>query len=154
MSFSPAAIANKFWRLAAAQGRQLTPMQVQKLVYFAHGWHLGLSSRPLSWEHPQAWLYGPVFPSLYQDVKQWGGGPIPQPIIEFSEVEDPFAIALIERVWDVYGDKSAAQLSQMSHDPKGPWKQARDKSNGARGVPIHDADVQRYFANLSANDDR
>ena len=149
MPYPPAVIANCFWGLAAAEGEQLTPMQIQKLVYFAHGWHLGFGRGPLSSERPQAWLYGPVFRSLYQAVKQWGGGPIQQPIRASWVIDDAFARSLIERVWEVYGDKSAAQLSQQSHASDGPWKNARIASDGERGAIIADEDTKRYFAKLS-----
>ena len=149
MLYPPAAIANRFLELAAAEGKQLTPMQIQKLVYFAHGWHLGFGRGPLSSESPQAWLYGPVFPSLYQAVKQWGGGPIQQPIRAPWVIDDAFARSLIERVWVVSGDKSAAQLSQMSHASDGPWKNARIASDGEHGAIISDEDTKRYFAKLS-----
>ena len=149
MPYPPATIANKFLELAAAEGKQLTPMQIQKLVYFAHGWHLGFGRGPLCSESPQAWLYGPVFPSLYQAVKAWGGGPIQQTIRAPWVVDDEFAIALIRRVWDEYGDKTAAQLSQMSHVADGPWHKARSESAGERGAIISDAEIELYFADLS-----
>ena len=47
-------------------------MKVQKLVYFAHGWHLGITKKPLINEQVEAWPYGAVIPSLYDYLKQWG----------------------------------------------------------------------------------
>ena len=42
-----------------------TPMHVIKLVYLAHGWMLGFTSRALINEAVEAWTYGPVVPSTY-----------------------------------------------------------------------------------------
>lgn len=56
------AIANFF-----LQRQRLTQVRLHKLVYFAHGWHLGLNRGPLLDEAIQAWRYGPVVPSLYEE---------------------------------------------------------------------------------------
>lgn len=49
MTVEALAIANEFIDLAAEREEQLTPMKLQKLVYYAHGWWLGLTSQPLAW---------------------------------------------------------------------------------------------------------
>jgi uncharacterized phage-associated protein len=38
MATNARAVANEFIRLAAEDGRTLTPLQIIKLVYIAHGW--------------------------------------------------------------------------------------------------------------------
>ena len=39
-------VANEFIRRASESGDQFTHLQVQKLVYYAHAWMLGLYGRP------------------------------------------------------------------------------------------------------------
>jgi uncharacterized phage-associated protein len=47
MPFSAAAVANESLRLAHRDGKTITPLKMQKLVYFAYGWHLAMTKRPL-----------------------------------------------------------------------------------------------------------
>ena len=65
-------VANWFLDRADKDGKPLDPMKLQKLIYFAHGWHLALTSKPLINEHPEAWAYGPVIPSIYHRFKKYG----------------------------------------------------------------------------------
>ena len=76
MPFSAKAVANVFLELADAAKQTLTPMKLQKLVYYAHGWYLGLTGRPLLDELIQAWSFGPVVRSLYNEFKEFGADPI------------------------------------------------------------------------------
>lgn len=48
----------------------LTPLQVIKMVYIAHGYSLALLDEPLVEEAVEAWRYGPVLPSVYHTVKK------------------------------------------------------------------------------------
>ena len=61
-----AEIANEFIRRAAAEKRALTQMQLQKLVYIAHGWNLAINGEKLTHDDPQAWDYGPVYRDLWE----------------------------------------------------------------------------------------
>jgi len=67
MPLPSAAVANYFLDLGLRESIPITPLKLQKLVYFAHGWYLGFTGEPLLNEGIQAWEYGPVIPSLYHD---------------------------------------------------------------------------------------
>jgi uncharacterized phage-associated protein len=155
--YSAEAVANFFIGKGLEEGRPITPMQLQKLIYFAHGWHLAVYGSPLINEKVEAWPYGPVVPSIYHAVKRNGAARIESLIttlnrqgtaIETPMVSGPRTLALLERIWDVYGHYSAVQLSRMSHDPKGPWHKTWNdeaKRGEIRGVDIPDAEMKRYF---------
>ena len=72
MPYDPKAIANYFLDLARAQEKALTPLKIQKLVYFANGWHLAIKGVPLINEQVEAWRFGPVIPSLYTHFERMG----------------------------------------------------------------------------------
>ena len=75
-----AEIANEFIRRAAAEGRALTQMQLQKLVYIAHGWNLAINGDKLTSDDPQAWDYGPVYRDLWNALRSYGRAPVTREI--------------------------------------------------------------------------
>lgn len=62
--------------LVARSGGRLTPLQVIKLTYIAHGYSLAINGEPLVDEAVEAWRHGPVVPSVYHRAKRCGGGRI------------------------------------------------------------------------------
>lgn len=166
MAFSARAVANYFLARAERDGRAIDPMQLQKLVYYAHGWHLAITGQPLIKEAVEAWPYGPVIPSLFHDFKQWGSGPIRTPaagprvrlssifvsphVTLDQEATDDAALQtaknIIDRVWEVYGHYSGVRLSELTHRPGSPWFQARAMHPGQRGVPILNETLRQFFS--------
>jgi uncharacterized phage-associated protein len=126
----PQAIANAFLEKAKNEGRALTPLQIQKLVFLAHGWSLSLRGVELIDEPIQAWTYGPVIRSLYDDFKFFGSDPILQmaPVYEGGRFSTPVERSpeiapLLNFVWERYKDLTAGQLSRLTHLEGSPWKQ-------------------------------
>lgn len=152
------AIANEFIRHAGDSG--LTQMQLQKLVYIAHGWNLAICGAPLTIDQPQAWDYGPVYPELWRALRSYGRQPITEPIkvrdyLPFSdsdtvasasltEAED----ALIERVYSDYGKFPAFQLSALTHQDGTPWTSIYAGGAGKRGE-IPAAMIRDHFVQLA-----
>src|SRR6516164_9635188 len=66
------AVANYLLSKADVDQKKLDPLQLQKLVYIAHGWHLGLLNRPLFAQRVEAWPYGPVIEDVYHAFKRFG----------------------------------------------------------------------------------
>lgn len=123
--YSPIRIANAFLAKAEGEGRVLTNMQLQKLVFFAHGWHLALKDAPLINTDVKAWNFGPVIPPLYRALKRFGNGTVVGPIEkspdDLKPLEDEFVQSLIARIWQVYGHLTGGQLSTLTHKAGSPW---------------------------------
>ncbi|MCL6584270.1 MAG: DUF4065 domain-containing protein [bacterium] len=115
MAYDAKAIANYFLDLAKSKGEKLTLMKLLKLIYFAHGWHLAITGKPLIDEQVEAWQYGPVIPSVYHEFKGFGNQPItrseidPQ-LLKLFDIEvpaihedDSFTKSLLNKIWDTYG---------------------------------------------------
>jgi uncharacterized phage-associated protein len=149
MSVSPIVIANKFIELASANGTAMSNMKLQKLVYIAHGFFLGYTDRPLSSEPPQAWQYGPVFPSLYRELRDYGAGLINRPIEAAPSLEsDTEEAELIAAVWNSYGKLSAASLVSRTHAAGTPWSEAWTPT--CYKVNISESSIKSHFKELIA----
>jgi uncharacterized phage-associated protein len=120
-------VANRLIDNARADRRDLTPMQILKLVYLAHGWMLGLYGRPLIRDEIQAWQYGPVIPKLYQAMKDYRSYPVTKPLPTFqSDNLGPTESNVVEQVYHLYGDMTGPELSRITHAPGSPWAQTYD----------------------------
>ncbi|WP_209271540.1 type II toxin-antitoxin system antitoxin SocA domain-containing protein [Xanthomonas arboricola] len=145
-------VANDFILRGIREGRPISNMKLQKLLYFAQGHSLGMYGRPLVDEAPEAWQYGPVFPSVYHAYKSYGAQPITALEMEFNPftgqsfpyppVQSPEDLALIEAVWNGYKDRTPIQLSEMSHAPGGPWEKAYGTY---RNADISDGAMRDFF---------
>jgi uncharacterized phage-associated protein len=128
MPYSAIDIANYFVNRSIKDGPPLTPMQVVKLVFFAHGWNLGLTSEPLINEPVQAWKFGPVVPSVYFAFQGYGDRPIDKAAPYFSFLSDAPEIdekdeSFLDSIYDDYGPYSGGQLSTITHEEGSPWEE-------------------------------
>lgn len=78
MAYSSLAIANEFLIRAHKQGISLNQMQLQKLVYIAHGANLAINGEPLIEDGIEAWDYGTVIRRLRDALKKHGVSSIDQ----------------------------------------------------------------------------
>lgn len=157
MAYPVKAVANFFLTLAKERGVKLSPMKLQKLAYFAHGWHLAFTNQPLIDEKVEAWQYGPVIPSLYHEFSNYGAGNISKlateldddfelvtPVLPRNDEADKFANALLEKIFDVYGKYTGIELSNLTHLPDTPWSQTW-KPGLPKGTDISDDLIKTHF---------
>jgi len=131
-------VANRFLTLAQERGDTLTPMQLLKLAYIANGWMLGLHGRALFHDPVEAWQYGPVIPSLYNQLRTYRGQPVTGLLRERNNVTplDNVEDDLIRQVYDIYGRLSGIQLSRMTHAPGTPWALTYQPGEFSVEIPI------------------
>lgn len=153
MRYDPLVIANYFIEKATENSSYLTPMKLIKLVYFAHAWNLTLCKEPLISEQVEAWKYGPVIPSIYRYFKRFGNEAItelaPTNSAQTCKLrEDEITPKILDKVWDVYGNYTAIQLSNMTHEPGSPWRTIYDDLGGEipSNYPINDDLICAYFS--------
>jgi uncharacterized phage-associated protein len=154
MPFSTKSIANYFIDRAKDSGEKLSPMKVQKLVYYAMGWFAGYTGKPLVDDAVEAWQYGPVFPDLYHAFKKFGSGAITEKATEldinFEDIEipapdDPNVRKFLDNIWASYGKYTAVKLSEMTHAAGSPWDLTWQNSGGVRNKDIPFEVIQNHF---------
>ena len=168
MGYSAKAIANYFLDRARDERTTISPLKIQKLVYLAHGWYLGFTSCPLvDDEYAEAWTFGPVFPSLYHEFKEYGSDPIihhatdliPQPIpgnrgrvvVDKPGVSprDEEVLNCLRNVWEKYGPLTGGQLSTITHEKGAPWaRTVKRYRHLRRNQQITDGMIMRYYQEL------
>ncbi len=135
MAYSAVAVANAFIQRAIdGEIPDLTPMKLQKLMFYAQSWSLKLYGEPIFDDFFAKWQYGPVIPSLYHKVKRYGASNITRKIkdVEFEDDEffyvQPTVLSsdskvnnLIDRIVEVYGELRGTQLSYLTHLPGTAW---------------------------------
>jgi uncharacterized phage-associated protein len=149
MSYSSLAVANSFLELSlGTEVPPMTNMKIQKLVYIAHGFTLGMLHEPLIRGHVHAFQHGPVIPTLYEKLKQFGAAAVPGPFsIDFSEQPSPAFQEVIKRDWKRYGQLSAYQLRNITHKDGTPWSITWNET--PYGVISNDI-IESYYVNLLA----
>lgn len=108
----------------------MTPKKLQKLVYYAYAWFIALYNddpddilNTLFTEQPEAWVHGPVFPSLFREYKQYQWHEVPR-IDKKIKFENDEVHGLLELIWKNFGKYTADQLEAITHQEK-PWREAR-----------------------------
>ncbi len=161
MTHSVLAIANEFLARAEQSNSSLTSMHLQKLCYFAHGFCLATTNKPLTNDTIEAWEFGPVFPVLYDAVKRYGSGRVVSlihennwavtPLVRGSIVRDlfkPDEKEIIEEVYVGYADFDPFQLSALTHETGSPWEEVYRP--GRKHIVIHDPLIKKYFSELGS----
>lgn len=134
MAYTALAVANAFIRVGEKhQCDPITPMKLQKLIYYAHAWHLHFTNKPLINEPFEKWKHGPVIPSIYHEFKDFGGAEIttfgtrpsaedPESLIfPIVRKDDANVWKLIEMVCRRYGKLDGVDLSIMTHRTGSAW---------------------------------
>jgi uncharacterized phage-associated protein len=151
--YDAATVANRFIELAEQQNRRLTPMQLIKLTYIAHGFSLAINRRPLIKQPVEAWRYGPVIPSLYRRMKSFGADGVDRPLSPVfgglrSEQIDPSDLAIIDEVFAKYGKLTGVQLSYLTHKRGTPWE--RTYRPDEYGTEMDNAVIGQHYDTLLA----
>lgn len=136
-------VATHFLTIATADedAEGLTHLKLQKLLYYAQGFHLAIFGQPLFPDEIQAWDHGPVVSSMWAVFRQYGNMPIPAPegdcVTSLTEEQRD----LLNDVWNAYGQFSAWKLRNMTH-AETPWRNTYQRG---KNVPITGDVLTQYF---------
>jgi len=159
MPYPVRSIANAIINRAAADGKKIEHLKLQKLLYYANGYYLAAYEIPLIDHTFEAWDYGPVVPALYRDLRSFSAKPITRPVKDLdwdtgemvpvpTPVNAPDVEKVIDFTWCTYGKYDGWQLSEMTHRPDSPWDKTRKANPGIKDADITRELLQEHFEGL------
>ena len=159
---SPVMVAD--YLIANAKG-PLTPLQVIKMAYIAHGYSLAIFDAPLVGEPVEAWRHGPVVPFVYHSAKKYGGSAITELLYSgigtddadgmerakkfFDERMLPGHRTILDEVLGLYGRFTGIELVRMTHADGTPW--TKYYRPNAVGQEIPNAAIRDHYKVLIDN---
>lgn len=133
---------------------EATQLQIQKLLYYCQGVFMGLYNKSMFEGNCQAWQYGPVFPGIYELLRDFSCNSIESdmlPLLQgFSDSLDKDERHTISLVAETFGNYSGSPLIRLTHT-ESPWIIARDgltddmKSHNI----IEKKDIHDYFKSVN-----
>lgn len=135
MAYSAFAVANAFIQ-KANEGyiADLTPMKLQKLLYYTQAWHLKVLKKPVLDDHFARWQFGPVIPAIYHEFKAFGFSKVTRMATTLAMNADGFQMqvptipqrdhetwSLIDVIISRYGSFDGQTLSNMTHRQGSAW---------------------------------
>ena len=107
---------------------EVTPLMLQKLLYFIQGVYSALYGKPIFEEDCRAWAHGPVYPEVYELFRDFKYNPIDDARFALFEgtmdaltEKEKKVIDLVVNTFGMYGGKV---LERITHNEE-PWKEAR-----------------------------
>ncbi len=138
--------------------REVTPLMLQKLLYFTQGVSYALNGRPIFPENCQAWVHGPVYPEVYDMFKDFKYNPIEDArfaIFDGIDNElDENERKVLDLVMNTFGEYGGRALERITHNEK-PWKEARkgydDSIPSNEIIPMKN--IEAYYTAMNAKYD-
>jgi putative zinc finger/helix-turn-helix YgiT family protein len=114
-------------RYMLSKSVEITPLALQKMLYYAQAFFQALFKRPLFTDACQAWAHGPVYPDVYYKYRDFGYDPIKLPELEFNDDVSGLSISeinLLDAIIAAFGRYSGTTLRWMTHNEQ-PWLKTR-----------------------------
>lgn len=137
-------ISHAIIRIFNIKGESITHLQLQKLLYLAHGWCLAIYDRPLLKCEIENWKHGPIVGEIFHKFKVFGQDPVKMTITDQPSLDNQTR-SLLDKIYEVYGKMNGIKLSSMSHVTGSPWDQTKNKS------VIDDKIIAEWFKNKASH---
>lgn len=131
---TPLVVANNFLVRGKEEDIEITPLKLQKLVYFLYATYLKATNEKLFSEQFEVWTKGPVVPSIYTSFSSYGDNPI-KTFAKDSQDKvfyvDEIGIykRCLDTVWGKYKNLTGEELSKRTHEPGTAWTKAKNQSS-------------------------
>lgn len=148
-SYNSVTVAKLIVATANSKNLSINMTKVQKLLYIAYGLFLAVKGARLTNEHPQAWPYGPVFPTTRNKLLKTDLYSISTDDESLQEISHDNDIkALLDLVFRSFGTWNASQLTEWSHSEGTPWQRTVSSENFSWGAQIPDEYIKSYFQSI------
>lgn len=134
---------------------EVTPLMLQKLLYFIQGVSYALNGRPMFSENCQAWVHGPAYPEVYDMFRDFRYNPIEDARFAiFDGAKDKLTEderRVIDLVVNTFGEYGGKVLERITHTEI-PWKTAR-RGYGDQipsNEPISKESIKSYYLEKNA----
>lgn len=126
---------------------EITPLALQKLLYFAQGFQKAFTNDFMFEEDCEAWAHGPVYRNVYYKYRAYGYNPIEEKELSFEDISLTEAEKeLLDYIVLYFGCYSGKTLENMTHSEE-PWRVARRglKENEGSDRIIEKTEIESYF---------
>ncbi len=134
MALSPTIVCNNILKRAFDQNVPVTPMKLQKLLYFASCEYVKNTGNELLSEDFCVWQYGPVLPTVYAEFKSFHSTKITKYAknadgnsFAYDESTAPNLKRALDQVWESFKGKTGIELSEITHEDGSGWSSAYSK---------------------------
>lgn len=125
---------------------EITPLGLQKLLYFCQGFSLALQSKPLFNEDCKAWTHGPVYEEIYHLFKDFVFNPIDDERFSIlNNGKDTLSKEekqIIDLVSATFGSYSGKMLELITHI-EAPWKKTKTNCVITKDI------IKKYFKSVN-----
>lgn len=104
-------------------GKGVSPLQLQKLLYYSQVWFYVKNRRLLFDDKIKAWIYGPVIPKVWDNFRYMKRSSI-IPKIRAQEFDLKEVKNHLSDVWNAYGHLTGSNLVDLTHNEL-PWRSSR-----------------------------
>lgn len=135
-----------------AQTEDITPLALQKILYYIEGFSLALLEQDLFSIKCEAWVHGPVYREIYERFRDYHYHTIEKNEFQeyvllknFNEKETE----LIDEVIRCFSCYSGKILEEMTHETI-PWIKARNHGKELKilNQPIETREIKKYFKEI------
>lgn len=132
---------------------EVTPLALQKILYFIQGLYFSKYEIPLFDDNCQAWVHGPVYAEIYDMFRGFRYDPIDDPRFELLKgkssdlnEKEREVIDLVVNTFGMYGGKV---LERITHK-EDPWSSAREGylENEPSQEEISKEAIKEYFVSV------
>ncbi len=160
MAFDGREVANFALDFSDNEGRTLSNLALQKVIYFCHVWSLIDFGTPLVKQKFEAWQFGPVLPYLHRQFKHHEKSSIigratrinaktgADEIVQYSF--DSEKSEHLQKILSFYTRLNTCHLVELSHVQGGPWDNIWNHSGVANpGMKIDDKDIIQFYSKVN-----